>query len=809
MPHLKFFVLRSVIAAIVAFVAEGAFAQEPVETQLTLRTGTPEQVDVNPEGLRRAVSVIQHAVEDREIPGAVVLVARRGRVILHEAIGYRDVANQESLTTNALFRMASNSKAVTATGIMLLVDDGTVQLDDPIGKHLPAFDNESWRQVTIRHLLTHTSGFRYGSLFVRPLLKAESENSQESQMVREVNRFAEISIEFEPGTTYSYNNAGYNILAGLIEQLTGSYRSFLSTRIYEPLGMRDSSNHESSADRRRMSPVLIRQDDGNWKTGWRPTDPPDWPFARGSGGMVSTAWDYALFCQLLLNHGHSENGQILKNASIDEMTTPQFSHCPAATDYGLGWVVHESGGTFSHTGSDGTYVWVDPKREIIGMVLTQTNRTTIPRTIFRQLIEQACVDGAADREQHNENTNLRRDGFYKDIFMSGGKHLTSRKVLPAAESLNLDYEFYAGADAAWQNQMIIGSDTDENGVLLYPDGAPRFKLIYVNGGSATAHGKSLTRSGRDRIRTFSHAGGSYCGSCAGAFLSGRNVDQGEPRRLGYLHLFPYNTLNTGIKKTNVNHQIPSSSPLHHYRDFGSDNMVENVYHNGGNWLRNDASLPDVEVLATYELPQHKIDGGTAIWAFHPDENRGRIVDIGSHPEGAITGEKLALMEACILYGLDGTGKPKLKPTLENGERRAITATSKDNNPDFARIGDLQYHHFAFDVDESRPWVEIIATADEHVKLRLFVAKESLAFADSTELADSATNETNRFVQHCSPGRWYVSVFCDTSVETIADPDSGFHRYIGDRSILNGAAYSIELHQSENNPMDGRNTRNDK
>ena len=103
-------------------------------------------------------------------------------------------------------------------------------------------------------------------------------------------------------------------------------------------------------------------------------------------------------------------------------------------------------------------------------------------------------------------------GFYKDVFMSGGVRLSSRKVLPAAESLKLSYEYYAGKDAEKQNELFSGSASDTNGILLYPDGQPRFRMIYVNGGSATLHGKSLELSGRQTVRQFYNQGGSYCGS---------------------------------------------------------------------------------------------------------------------------------------------------------------------------------------------------------------------------------------------------------------------------------------------------------
>ena len=759
-----------------------------------LQYGDAIAVDMDGDRLEQAVSIVQHAIEDNEIPGAVVLVARKGRVIFHEGFGYRDLQKTLPMKRDSLFRMASNSKAVTATGIMLLVEDGLLDLDAPVGTYLPAFNNEAWGKITIRHLLTHTSGIRIKPLFLTPLLKPSPDFPQAPDLRLEVNRFADIPPVEKPGETYSYNNAGYNTLAAIIEQVTGSYKDFLKTRLYGPLGMDDSCNHESDADHDRMSTVMKRQPDGSWKAGWTPGDSPDWPFPRGSGGMVSSAWDYALFCQMLLNDGVYGGKRILSPESVYEMTRPQSDHCEAAKSYGLGWKVQEAGGVFSHTGSDGTYVWVDPVDEVIGMVLTQTNSTTRPRDAFRRLVQTACSDHEQEGVLSRDNDRP-ADGFYKDIFMSSGTNLTSRKTLHAAESLDLSYEYYAGADASWQNQMLIGSSIDENGLLLYPDGEPRFRMLYVNGGAATKHGKSLTELGRTRLQQFQRSGGSYCGSCAGSFLSGRNVDDHLESRDGYLHIFPFNTLNTGIKKTRVGHQIPVDSPLLRYRDFGGDFAVDEVYHNNGNWLRVDPSLADmsaVEVLARYDHPEHKIHGGAAIWAFQPDVNSGRIVNIGSHPEGSSEGEKLELTEACFLYSLAGTGRPQTKAALKSGKPRTMDRTWSDEKPAWTKIGDRQYHHFEFEVSPDNPHVSVQLTSNEDVDLHLFLAHDKLAFRQEASLLEVSPGANKSIESDLTPGRWYVSVYCPQTVETINDANSGFHRIVGDRSILNGVAYTIRI-----------------
>lgn len=405
--------------ALVMIAAGTGFADAPTPEVHELTYGEAAEVQMDASRLEDAESLIESSVADGEIPGAVILVARRGKIVLHKAFGWRDVDRRVPMSRDTLFRMASNSKAVTAAGILLLVEDGKIGLDQPVGNYLPAFARDSWAKVSVRQLLTHTGGLRIKPLFLKPLMEASDEHPGSPNLILEVNRFSDIAPAAEPGTTYSYSNAGYNILAAVIEQLAGSYQDHLRTRIYNPLGMADSCNHESRADHSRMSTVMHRNKDGSWRAGWAPGDAPDYPFPRGSGGMVSSARDYATFCQMMLNGGAYGGQRILDEDFAHLATNPHSMFIPAAKAYGLGWKVLEEQGTFSHSGSDGTFAWVDPQLDVVGLVLLQAQGTTIPRRTFRELVSHACVD-------------------------------------------------------------------------VYPDGQPRFRMLYVNGGAATKHGMSLT-----------------------------------------------------------------------------------------------------------------------------------------------------------------------------------------------------------------------------------------------------------------------------------------------------------------------------
>lgn len=394
----------------------------------------------------------------------------------------------------------------------------------------------------------------------------------------------------------------------------------------------------------------------------------------------------------------------------------------------------------------------------------------------------------------------RPEGYYKDIFMDGGVNLSSRKRLPAAESLGLSYERYAGKNSDRQHDLFVGSDEDTNGVLLYPDGQPRFRLVYVNGGGATKHGVSLGESGRNILTQFYDNGGSYCGSCAGSFLSGLNTDKHPDPRDGYLHIFPYNTLNTGLKKARVGHSIPTSSPLLKYSDFGGDFYVADIYHNNGNWLstKNLENMPDVEVLATYDTPDKKTHEGAAIWAWKKNESAGRIINIGSHPEGITTGERLSLTEACFEYAVAGMGRPDtdIKLKLENGVVHRMDQNTSDNDQLHTKIGDRQYQHFTFDVESSATDVQVDLTGEGDFHLNVYLHKDSPAFRSNATYRNVTTGAAKRLRETLTPGRWFVSVECETTVDAVLDETQSFFRYKGKTEVLNGVAYSIAVNTTQ-------------
>ena len=364
----------------------------------TLSYGEPEEVGMSRAVLEGALGLYHEAVERGDIVGAVLLVARKGKIVLHEAVGMRDKERGLAMERNSMFRMASNTKPVVATAIAQLVEEGKLSYDDLVREYIPEWDNYRAGFITVGHLLSHSSGLRIPTLFLQPL-------GENPTLQSESARFGAIGAEVTPGETYSYNNPGYNTLGALVEIASGQLlEDRLMETVYGPLGMADSYNHHAAHEVGgkvdRMGAVYYqRSPDGDWTPGGTPGGPVAFPFARASGGMISSAWDYAVFSQMFLNGGTYDGAEILTPESVELLTSPKI-HIGGEEDeasyYGYGWRLAD--GTYGHGGSDGTNAWLDPDREIIGLVFTQTPRgdnrgTRLER--FRELVNLSLEGGGS------------------------------------------------------------------------------------------------------------------------------------------------------------------------------------------------------------------------------------------------------------------------------------------------------------------------------------------------------------------------------------------------------------------------------
>ena len=427
-----------------------------------------------------------------------------------------------------------------------------------------------------------------------------------------------------------------------------------------------------------------------------------------------------------------------------------------------------------------------------------------------------------------------QEGFYKDLFQDSGINLTSRIDLPAARYLNLSYETYYSAkhdpmllgvkDTIEQTAILVGSPIDENGVLLYPDGAPRFKMIYVNGGRATKHGNSLTEKGRENIRQFVAAGGAYVGSCAGSFIASMgnesfNAEKGSSGKKGkigrayesglkteYFGVYPARTISTDrIEKDYTGMKVEKDSPLLRYSDFGGDMYIDSVYHNGGSWIAEDpyTMAPGTEILLRYDYDKAKeqariergsfpVSGKVSCWAYKKDAATGRVVLIGSHPEGVTHGEQLELTAALFQYAMDGIGGPVVKGELQNGKPRNMVKTTSENDPAYTKIGDRQYHHFTVKIPKGARNVKVaLESRYKNDDLHLTMRKGDFAFLKDAQYHDISlgSGKTLEF-DSLDAGEWYIGVFCATTVDTVTT-DYGV-AYTGHLEVLNGVPYTLTV-----------------
>ncbi len=331
---------------------------------------------------KNVAAALQPFVDRHALAGAVTLVADKDKVLGVETVGFADMANQKPMQKDSLFWIASMSKPITAVALMMLVDEGKVKLDDPVEKYLPEF-KDVWlavekdkdhmllkrpaKSITVRHILSHTSGLPFSSAMEQPTL--------DGLTLRDAARsYAMTPLQSEPGTKYAYSNAGINTAGRIIEVVSGmSYEEFLDKRLFEPLGMKDTTFWPSEEQLKRLAkaykPNKDKSDLEETKIGqltYPLNDRKRQPMP--AGGLFSTAADLAVFGQMLLDGGKIKQQRYLSEAAVKELTTKQTGDAVPNT-YGLGFDV--GGGQFGHGGAYATNLSVDPKTGLITVFLVQ------------------------------------------------------------------------------------------------------------------------------------------------------------------------------------------------------------------------------------------------------------------------------------------------------------------------------------------------------------------------------------------------------------------------------------------------------
>lgn len=399
----------------------------------------PEDVGLSAERLGRLTATLQGDIDKGAVPGAVVLVARKGRIACCEALGYRDREAKAPMDVGTRFRIYSMTKPITSVCAMMLAEQGKLTLADPVAKYLPEFAGlktavdsddatakklatEKARAMTVQDLLRHTSGLTYAHL-TGPLLKQAYEDGKigddKLTSAELVSALAKVPLAYQPGTTFQYG-LSTDVLGRVVEVAGGMpLDQFIDARVCRPLGMTDSNF--GPADAEQVAEPQIDAATGKRPPLRNPTRKP--AFISGGSGMLSTARDYARFCQMLLNGGALGETRLLAPSTVALMAS---EHLPPSVKYGpqmramfgalapvpehgigfgLGFAVRKeqgrcalpgSIGDYSWSGVSGTYFWIDPQQEMFAILLMQAPVQRMHyRYLMRTMVYQAVTDSSA------------------------------------------------------------------------------------------------------------------------------------------------------------------------------------------------------------------------------------------------------------------------------------------------------------------------------------------------------------------------------------------------------------------------------
>jgi CubicO group peptidase (beta-lactamase class C family) len=336
-----------------------------------------------PAAAKGVAASLQPFVDDHILAGAVTLVATKEKILSLEAVGYADIAAKKPMATDNLFWIASMSKPITATALMMLVDEGKVNVDDPVEKYLPEFKGQMLsveqetgkavlqkpaHPVTVRNLLTHTSGLNNRA--------APGERWDMTSLQSAVECYAACPLKFEPGSKYEYSNPGINTVGRIVEKVSGMpYEEFMAKRLFQPLGMKDTTLWPTDAQLRNLAKAYKPTAD---KTGLE--EMPSLPvvdkstgrktMAFPAGGFFSTAADVSVFCRMILNNGALDGKRYLSEEAVRKMTSNQTGDLP--TPYGFGWATERKpGGPFGHAGAHKTDMQIYPRQQIVTVLMMQ------------------------------------------------------------------------------------------------------------------------------------------------------------------------------------------------------------------------------------------------------------------------------------------------------------------------------------------------------------------------------------------------------------------------------------------------------
>lgn len=420
--------------AIAALLAAAVLAAPSARTAEDVVVASPESVGMSSERLKRIDGFVQEYVDAGRIAGAVTLVARQGKVVHFEAQGWRDRENGVPMTKDTIFVLMSMTKPIVSTALMMLFEEGRFLLDDPIAKWIPEYENHTVRinrdgvrplavpearPVTVRHVLTHTSGLsldpRGKGLTPEQIDHVTNHGRGWPTLAERVAHAAVVPGAFHPGDEWQYGDST-DYVAVLVEKISGrSLDDFLRERIFEPLGMTDTHYYVPREKIERMASVYRPGGDGRIELLAAPAWVEPTPMFRGVAGLAGTAADYYRFAQMIANGGELDGTRLLGRMTVDNMIS---NHVGAGRPvyirgggygFGLGFGVLTNSarapdalsiGSYTWGGAYGTLYWADPVEDLIGILMIQIrpyDHLSI-RPLFSNVVTQAVVDGLSDRQ---------------------------------------------------------------------------------------------------------------------------------------------------------------------------------------------------------------------------------------------------------------------------------------------------------------------------------------------------------------------------------------------------------------------------
>ncbi len=328
---------------------------------------TAEDEGLNPFVLETFMNDVAWWGEQQRIAGAELLVIKNRRIVWHQAIGWSDRERRIPLERNSIYRIRSMTKPFTGAAVLMLMEEGRLDLDDPVARYLPSFDNERSGAITIRELLTHGAGFEQTSF--------PAGYWEEPDLRTAVDLIGERGPPYPPGESYRYSDHNSAALGAIVAELTGApAEEFIRARILDPLGLRDTHAYfaPDSSWAPRMNATYGTRSDGPLTRYWDPTQPQQTPWFRASGGLYSTVFDYARWLAVWMDLGAYEGGRLLEEATVREALARGYS-----PGYGMHWERFSAAGStgiprFGHSGSDGTSASAFPEEDAMVLYFTQS-----------------------------------------------------------------------------------------------------------------------------------------------------------------------------------------------------------------------------------------------------------------------------------------------------------------------------------------------------------------------------------------------------------------------------------------------------